>query len=220
MECEGKDWIQLAKGKFQWRDFGHTVMKLQIPQGEILKSWVSCSFSPRSHMHSVRLSVLRNDRLPVLKTSQTSSLIAKFRRPGLMSKKLVDHYELWVSVWHMADWQKIGLGTALCIQNILNTSQELSSRECGIILTGTKTSRLLRNLDNGWQCWNVHFDHWVGPKGGVIMMKNGRITCRPWIPTRSLTSEAVSPQPDLFSLHSLRSWMVVVVMFAKPIIGG
>lgn len=120
----------------------------------------------------------------------------------------------------MPGWQETGLGTALCLQNILNTARELSSRQWGIILTGMKTSRLLRNLDNGWQRWNLDFDHWVGPKGGVIMMKNGRITCRPWIPARSFTSQAVTPQPDLFPLHSLGLRMVVVVMFAKPIIGG
>lgn len=120
----------------------------------------------------------------------------------------------------MPGWQETGLWTELCFQNIQNTAYEFSSREWGIILKRTKTSRLLRNLDSGWQRWNVHLDHWVGSKGGVIMMKNGRITCRPCIPTRSFTSQAVTPQPDVFPLQSLGSWMVVVIMFAKPIIGG
>lgn len=46
-------------------------------------------------------------------------------------------------------------------------------------------------------------------------MKHGRI-----IFSRSFTSQVVTPQLDLFPLQSSGSRMVVVVMFAEPIIGG
>jgi hypothetical protein len=69
----------------------------------------------------------------------------------------------------------------LCIQNLLNTAREFQPVDWGTILIGIKTSRLVRNLDNGSQ-WAVRYilgplkteAYWVAQRGGAIMTTHRR----------------------------------------------
>jgi hypothetical protein len=73
IQCEGVDWIQLARDKDRWRALVNTMMNLRLPYkaGNFLSSWATIRLSRRTLLHGVGSLSLYTYVNPVLSRSPT-----------------------------------------------------------------------------------------------------------------------------------------------------